>query len=347
MGVPCFYFTFSRKVYKSSRLSSDQMPAESKQKQLVLAILRSKLESKKTLAPSQIAGILGKTDKNTINLVRHYLLDLWKNGVLIRSEREIGLEYYYFFGKKDRIFSFNGQKIVFAAYSEKVDSRNIKAQIKHLLQTKGPLAVTEVCAELKPNFDLAFQKKINFHLQDLFKKGEVLRSSKPYQYYLSQTDALNVSKIKASVPTILLTTLRENKNAFFTSELVEELKKKGITPKLSTISLALQRLCRQQIIVSSKTKFGTRSSKTGYLWAAHQEEIKHRFWQELSPTVQKLLSAEIVSVNDVGQALKISPSNALRWMKRVSVELPEFEFAPEFASAEGGIKLQRKTNVSK
>lgn len=92
------------------------MPAESKRKQLALAILS--LE-KKPLSASQLADKLGKTDKNTVNLVRHDLLNFWKKGLVIRSERELGLEYYYFVGRKDHEFSLLGQKVTFSAYSEK------------------------------------------------------------------------------------------------------------------------------------------------------------------------------------------------------------------------------------
>ncbi len=317
------------------------MPAESKRKQLALAILS--LE-KNPLSVIQLAGKLGKTDKNTLNLVRHDLLNFWKKGLVIRSERELGLEYYYFFGKKEQEFSLLEQKITFSAYSEKKDSRNLKTQIKAILQKKGPLTVKEICAELRQDFDLAFLKKINFHLQDLYLKKGVLRSSKPYQYYLSSQDVKKVSETKASVPTLLLTTLREKirekKTALFTSELIEELERRGVTPNLSTVSLALQRLCRQQIIVSSKTQFGTRSSKTGYLWALREEEILRRFRQELSPAAQELLSADIVSVREVCGLLKISPANARRWMKRIAAELPEFEWSGQKEQNE----LQRKKN---
>lgn len=178
----------------------------------------------------------------------------------------------------------------------------------------------------------------------MYLKKLVLRSSKPYQYYLSPQDAKRVSETKASIPALLLTTLREKihekKTALFTSELIEELERKGITPNLSTVSLALKRLCRQQIIVSSKTQFGTRSNKTGYLWAIGEEEILRRFRQELSPAAQELLSAETVSVRDACRVLKISPANALRWMKRIAAELPEFEWSEQKEQAE----LQRKKN---
>ncbi|HIG92807.1 TPA: hypothetical protein HA242_06750 [Candidatus Woesearchaeota archaeon] len=297
------------------------MPAESKRKQLVLALLS--LE-KKPLSSSQLAQLLGKSDTNTINLVRHDLLNFWKKGVIVRSEKEIGLEYYYYFGTKKQESTLFNQKVAFSAYSEKKNSRNLKAQIKAILEQNGPLTVKEVCAQLTSNFDLDFLKKINFHLQDLYKKQEVLRLSKPYQYYVPPQDAQKVSTTKASIPTLLLSIIQEKKTAQFTSELVQELEQRGITPKLSTVSIALQRLCRQQILVSSKTKFGTRSSKTGYLWALDATKITRRFWQELPVGIPELLTAKTVSVREICNVLKVSPANALRTMERVARELPEF-----------------------
>ena len=133
------------------------MPAESKRKQLVLALLS--LE-KKPLSSSQLAQLLGKSDTNTINLVRHDLLNFWKKGVIVRSEKEIGLEYYYYFGTKKQESTLFNQKVAFSAYSEKKNSRNLKAQIKAILEQNGPLTVKEVCAQLTSNFDLDFLKKI-------------------------------------------------------------------------------------------------------------------------------------------------------------------------------------------
>lgn len=295
------------------------MPAESKNKQLVLAILK---QQRRAFTPRQIAQKLGKSDKNSLNLIRHYLLDFWRKGPCIRSEREIALEYHYFFGKKERDFLFEDQKIRFVRYNQELNSGDLKKKITELLRAQGPLTVKEISALVKPDFNLTFLKKINFHLQDLYLKKQIVRSSKPYQYYISKKDTPKISEEKASLPTLLLHSITKHKKALFTSELIQELGRKGIKGKLSTISLALQRLCRQQKIVSSKTRFGTRSAKTGYLWALTPKQVQARFRQELPLEVQKLLHQNEISLREFCTALKISPANARRWMSKISAELP-------------------------
>lgn len=302
------------------------MPAESKNKQLVLALLRT---GKSSSSPSQIARKLEKRDKNSINLIRHYLLDFWRKGVLIRSEREIALEYYYFFGKNEQKFSLHHQKVLFRRYQKEFNSRDLKKRILEIIEQKGPLTVKEICQALKPRFDLPFLKKINFHLRDLYLQKQVLRSSKPYQYHLHRKEEKNISETKASVPTLLLSIITKKKAALFTSELIKEIEQKGVLVNLSTVSVALKRLCRQQKIVSSKTQFGTRSSKTGYLWALQQKEIVDRFWKELPIEAQELLRQDQVPIREICNVLKLSPVNALRWMRRISAELPQFVFDSE------------------
>jgi hypothetical protein len=297
------------------------MPVFSSDREVSLSTL--KLE-KRPITASHVAILLRKPTKQFANQVSKHLLYLWRAGKIVRSSQQLDGEYYYYYSTKSQTFSIKSQRIEFVTYKKKIDSRSLKGKIKSLLKKEGPLSVKEVAFSFRQDSDLTFIKKINFHLQDLYKQGKLLRSSKPYRYYIAVEDISKIDDSKSSVPTLVEGILASTKAALFTSEIIGELRKLNVTPKLSTVSLALKRLSRQTKIVSSKTQFGTRGSNTGYIWAVSSQAIRDRFVQELPASVRELLRKDRITGREISDALAISPTNAQRLLERISQEL-EFE----------------------
>ena len=285
-----------------------------------LALSRLKLE-KRPLTSSQIAILLRKPTKQFANQLSKHLLYLWRAGKITRSAKQIRKEYYYFHSANAQHLSVKDQKIDFIAYRKKLDSRNLKKKIIKILVQNAPLTVKEITHKIKPDFDLAFLKKINFHLQDLYTKKKLLRSSKPYRYYLKEDDKKSIDDSKSSVPALVADILLKSKTALFTSEIISELKKRSIPTKLSTVSIALKRLKEHDKILSSRTQSGTRNKKTGYIWALSGASIRERFIKELPAAVKELLIKDTITDRDICNALCISPANSKSWLERISAEL--------------------------
>lgn len=293
------------------------MPAESKYRESVLALLRS---SSTPLTANAIATAIHAD----ANVCAKYLLDAWRKHVIVRSERAFAKEYHYFFGTHEKERAVRETSVLFIAYQDEYESRKIKEHIQNVLRTRGPSTAKEVSYALKPRADLTFIKKVNFHLQQLFNKQQLDRSSKPFQYFFTP-DAIKVRSEKASLPAKILALIRESTTALFTSEIQKELTNKHVHTTLSSISVTLARLCRQQKIVSSETRFGTRGQKTGFLWARDKKLVIQRFLTEITPEVRELLASQNeIIVRDFCTILHVSPTHGLRWMRRIAAELPEF-----------------------
>ncbi|GEM_PF-4537386 len=250
------------------------MPRVSQEKQLARQLV---LSQKQAFTAKELAQSIGSETKNKVNLARHYLLEFWKQGIVVRSQQEINLEYYYAAknpGETTQILSVNGRQTSFIAYSLENDSSQIKPRILEQLDEHKLLSVREICTLLRPEFDITFLRKINFHLQDLLKNKVISRSgTRPFYYSLTPITLAAVSNKPCSLPCSILEILTKKKIGFRQQELVAALSKQKIECTPVSVSTALGRLSTAGTIFRSEKQAGSRTQNPGFLYAISQESL--------------------------------------------------------------------------
>lgn len=294
-------------------------------KRLVLALVSSQTGP---TSGRTIAELLGRTTQYT--KYRKHLLTLWREGKLTRSTKEYNSQYYYLPTTTKTTTLLGKQSVMFVPHENNSEGRTFKHRILTALDANGPLNVRQMCSSLQQIFDGTFQRKINFHLQDLFKQKKVRRTqTHPIYYYTNPQHALQLSKKTYSIPATITSILQNENTSFFSEELLERLKQQHISAKASAVSLALRRLAQQGKIISSRTKFGARSAQCGFLYAMNREAITSRFIKTISAECQELISHNTISSSELKSALGKSDVITHMFAQRLAQEIPEFELATD------------------